>query len=572
MSAETPQSFIGLGKTLFNSSVGFIAERETGLDIELILSERLLRQKASGAWPEKALENLRSRQPLVSMSIGENRDVHHPRVIEEFLNSKYPFFEHLKRKELAAFSSWLNPKVQWIPHHRCHAMAATLMSPFDKALIVVMDGAGSAAADFSDSDSEKKIDSNPDPKGKRPLEECSVYLMDQGRLQCVYKNWQNFFESKNHGPHQFSEGLGSIYEKIAEFIFGDKRAAGKVMGLAAFGQPSPIRIRSEFLETLDWNYAFQGKGKADWENSGNFSLYANVAASIQQHFEDSVLGLVESLHKKYPEYRNLILTGGCALNCTTNMKIFNKKFFDGIYVPPFPGDESIGLGAASYLFYQSGRPWEKRDWEIQHGYFGSPQSVPTDLEIEETFKGFHIVRPPSIAEYTAQKLADGSVVGWFQGRSETGPRALGNRSILARADRKGIKDHLNHSIKMREDFRPYGSSVLFEKAHEYFEIPVGFENPFMSFAVQTRPEYLEKMREINHYDKTSRMQTVRQTQNPLFHELIRNVGVKTGLFCVLNTSLNVMGEPIVENVEDAKRFLVNTPVDALAIGPYYITR
>ncbi len=397
--------------------------------------------------------------------------------------------------------------------------------------------------------------------------------MDSGKIKCVFKSWQNFSESKINFPHQWSEGLGSLYEKSAEYIFNDKRAAGKVMGLAAFGKASKLEVRSVFLDTLDWKDAFKGKGKTQWESSNRFSLYADIAATVQNHFEESVLRLVKKLRSEFPEYGNLILTGGCALNCTTNMKIFDQKIFDQIYVPPFPGDESIGLGAASLLYHErSGNVWEPRSWSSQHGYFGSPNSVPQNHEIEQKFASFKVEKPNSITDFTSQKIAEGAVIGWFQGRSETGPRALGNRSLLARADKPGIKDHLNLRIKMREDFRPYGCSVLFDKASEYFKVPSGFENPFMSFAVQTRPQYLDILREVTHFDQTSRMQTVRQTQNSIFYDLIEKVGQRTGIFCVLNTSLNVMGQPIVETLEDAYKFLLNTPVDGLAIGPYFVSR
>ena len=573
MSLDQSKAFIGLGKTLFNSSVALISDNSADLEIELLLTERLLRQKASGAWPHRALENLRARHSLNSVSIAENRDVVHPRVIEEFLNKRYPFLEQLKLKGLEKFSSLLNPEVKWVSHHRCHAMAATLMSPFSKTMIVVMDGAGSDASDFHPQDPERNLRSNPMPANERLLEECTVYLMDQGKLQCVFKNWQFFKDGLKTPDQQFSEGLGSFYEKAAEYIFNDKRSAGKVMGLAAFGKPLEVKKRSAFLDTLDWNCSFQGKSKADWEKSGHFRLYADIAATVQTHFEESVLGLVKKLSTDFPGYRNLILTGGCALNCTTNMKIHNTKLFDQIYVPPFPGDESIGLGAASALYHeQNEKKWKVREWKYQHGYFGSPASVPQNDEILLRFSSFKVIKPESITDYTAQKIADGAVIGWFQGRSETGPRSLGNRSILARADKLGLKDYLNSTVKRREDFRPYGCSVVTEKASEYFKVPENFQNPFMSFAVETRDKYQDLLKEVTHFDGTSRMQTVSETQNPLFHQLIKAVGEKTGLYCVLNTSLNVMGEPIAETLDDAYNFLANTPADGMAIGPYYVSK
>lgn len=567
---------VGLGKTLFNSGVTTVCPAAEVPDIEIVLTERHSRKKASGAWPEMAIKKLLPSIDLDRAKIAENRDVLKPSVVEEQLNQKFPFFDYLKNNNLDRFSSRLNENIKWIPHHLCHAYAAMIMSPFKDAIILVLDGAGSNLNDFSDRFPERGLFSTGSPKkgdAQNLLEECSVYLLRDGKLECVEKYWQHFYPSKKNPPHWFSSGLGTLYEKSAEFIFNDKRASGKVMGLAAFGQPSKIENRVEYLENLPWQQAFRGKSKKDWETSNKFSLFADVAASVQQHFEETQIARCLGLKNRFSEFNNLIITGGCALNCTTNMKIFQKKIFDSIYIPPFPGDECISLGAASYLYHNDlSYPWSPYKHELQNSYHGSKSSVPSDDQIREQFQSFNIVKPDSIAAYAADVLASGSVVAWFQGRSETGPRSLGNRSILVRADKKGVKEYLNANIKFRESFRPYGSSVLFDRSHEYFEVPKGFENPFMSFAVNTRIEYKEKLADITHADGTSRMQTVRKTQNPLFYKLIEHVGDKTGIYCVLNTSLNIMGEPIVETVSDAKRLLESSKVDGLAIGDFYITK
>lgn len=561
---------LGLGKTLFNSSASTLCNRDGRLEIELLLSERLTRQKASGAWPEQALMTLLKSGSLENCLIAENRDVISPRIIEEGLNRSFPFFDYLKHRNLSKFSSHFNEKVKYITHHLCHASAALLMSPYEKALVLVIDGAGSNANDFSIEHKEIKFV----PKSLRDieyLEESSVYSIEQGQINCLEKNWQFFVKKSQSNDHWFSQGLGSLYEKSAEYIFNDKRAAGKVMGLAAFGQPFEIIDRALFLENLNWSLSFKSSGKKEWESSSHFNTYANVAASVQNHFEKSLINRITELHKKYPDYENLILVGGCALNCTTNMKIFNSGLFKSIYVPPFPGDESIGLGAASYLYhFIQKNPWKRRDWVEQNGYFGSPNSIPTEEVILNEFKGFEIIKPDSIEKFTAKEISEFKIVGWCQGRSETGPRALGNRSILARVDRPGLKNYLNTKVKMRENFRPYGCSILFEEAHKYFNVPEGFENPYMSFAVKTHFQFVKMLEEVTHYDGTSRMQTVRESQNSRFYKLIEEVGNLTKIPCVLNTSLNVMGEPIVETVKDAKRFLNSTAVDGLAIGDFYI--
>ncbi|MBY0470981.1 hypothetical protein K2X30_07400 [bacterium] len=567
--------YLGLGKTLFNSSACLVKPGSNGArpEVELVLSERITRKKASGIWPEQALRLLQ-KDFSSSLRIAENRDVLKPSLKEDALNRAMPFYDYLQREGLERFSQKFNSELEYVTHHRAHAYAALMMSPFRKSIILVMDGAGSNSADFSPEGEEIQKFSPASLKSDlAAFEEYSVFLQDEGSLQCVEKGWQSFTKSSRVSGQEFSSGLGMLYEKSAEYIFNSKRAAGKVMGLAAFGKPTRIEDREVFLNQLNWELSFQGDSKKSWESSGYFSVYSDVAASVQQNFEETYLSLAQRLRVKFPKYENLIVTGGCALNCVTNMKLVRAGIFSEIYSPPFPGDECIGLGSASYLYFEKDRnPFQPLEQEQQGGYFGPRSSIPEDQAVENLFREFEIVKPGSIAQYTARVLADGHVVGWFQGRSESGPRALGNRSILARPDRPGLKNYLNQHIKFREGFRPYGCSALHEKAAEYFDVPVGFNNPYMSFSPKTRPEYLAQLAEVTHVDGTSRMQTVRKGQNPLFHSLIDEFGKQTGLFCLLNTSLNVMGEPIAESISDVKRLLEETPIYGIAVGNYFIRR
>ncbi|HUP56699.1 MAG TPA: carbamoyltransferase C-terminal domain-containing protein [Bdellovibrionota bacterium] len=570
-------SCLGLGKTLFNSSACVFrpggAPGEQRPRIELALSERLLRKKAAGTWPEAAIGALGlGDEPL---AIAENRDVLSPAEQERALDRSFPFFDHLKRAGLARFSSRFNPELEFVTHHRCHAMAAVAMSPFEKCVIVVMDGAGSLRRDFSETQARDEgiAEHSVSPDSH---EECSVYLHDRGRLRGVRKRWRVFRRGVRATEHTFSEGSGILYEKVAEYVFNSGRAAGKVMGLASFGSPSaaiPNGGRWDFVDGLDWSRAFQGGSKKDWEESGRFAEFANLAASAQQDFEAGYFELLREIRSAYPGYDRLILTGGCALNCTANGKLLATGLFNEVYVPPFPGDESIGLGAASWLYYiKEGYPWLPLPPSEQHGYFGPRSSVPSEGEVDRVFAGLEIRKPPSITRYVAGLLAEGKILGWYQGRSESGPRALGNRSILADPRVAGLKDRLNREVKFREAFRPYGASCTFESVRTWFDVPAAFDSPFMSFAVRPRPEQRELLKEVCHVDGTSRIQTVRPGQNPLFHELLTEFGAMTGLPCLLNTSLNVMGEPIVESMADARAFLEKTPVDGIAVGEHFVRR
>jgi carbamoyltransferase len=545
--------FLGLGKTKFNSSICLIDESVNTL--ELLLTERLIRKKNSGAWPEMALREILPRLDKESLLLAENRDVHLPVVIEDIQNQLFPFYDFLQKNNLDFFLSRFNPKLQFVPHHLAHASAALALSPFDKAIIVVMDGAGT------------EISSNN-------FEECTVYLQDGVKLTPVFERFVSFGKSQNHPTHTFGNRTGAAYEKVSEFIFNSPHSSGKVMGLASFGKAEHLGNILDFQEKIIWKNAFSGKTKKDWEKRDH-NEFINLAASIQNTLEGDYAEIISFIKKNFPEYRNLILTGGCALNCTNNAKILYQNLFDKIFIPPFPGDESIAFGLAHYLkFQQDPTLWSPVLFENQSAYFGQIKSVPSENLIESLFdtKSFELFKSKNICNETAKLLSEGKIIAWFQDRSESGPRALGNRSILVRPDIKGIKDRLNETIKFRENFRPYGCSVLHSKGNIYFEVEPGFDNPYMSYAVKVRKKYQDLLLEVSHVDGTSRMQTVRVGQNKKFYELLEAFGKITDLYCLLNTSLNVMDEPILENAFDAKKFLLNVPVDYLAIGDYLIRR
>lgn len=556
---------LGLGKTLFNSSVCYMADDE---NLEILLTERLTRKKGSGLWPTAALKELASRYDLSNTNIIENRDVEDPARIETAMNLQFPFFDYLKANKLENFSRHFNRKIRFATHHAAHACAAAFMSPFEKSLILVIDGAGSRVNFFSQDHAEKNLlGTSPDA-----AEERSLYFLNNGKITCAEKRMQVFTKSARHPSHFFSEGLGTFYEKASEFVFNSKRSAGKVMGLAALGRANEVKDSKAYFENLNWDHQYRGKSKKEWEESPNFRMYCDLSADVQSYFEEDYIGYVKKLKQTYPEYTNLIIAGGCALNCTSNMKLYNLGLFENIYIPPFPGDESIGLGTAYMSYLGTNNSWRPNPFEKQHGYFGPVSSLPHAEAVVREFAGYEIIKPNSITEFAANILAEGHIIGWFQGRSESGPRSLGNRSILCRPDKLGVKDLLNANIKFRESFRPYGCSTLHEKAHEYFEVPQNFDNPYMSFATKVRTDHRQLLNEVSHVDGTSRMQTVRVTQNKLFHALIQKFGNKTGLYVLLNTSLNVMGEPIVESLADARNFLDNVPVYGLAVGEFFVRR
>ncbi len=565
------QSFLGLAKVLFNSSACHIALDNGRPDVEIISSERITRKKGCGEWPYKAIELVHSKINQEKVSIAENRDVLSPKFFEEKLNLASPFFEFLKSKKYEMYSTHFNSDIKYLTHHLAHAYCCLGMSPFEESIIVIMDGAGSLSQDHKNN---ILLNSENDhiSKNENLHEEFSAYYQKQGELTCIHKVWQKFENGKKMPNHSFTEGAGLLYEKGAEYLFNSKRAAGKVMGLAPFGKAKKITDPKYFLDQLDWSKAYKGNSKEEWENSVELDNYKNLAASIQSYFEEIYISRIRNIKNKYPHVKNIIIAGGCALNCVSNMKIVKEKIFENVYVPPFPGDEGISFGLAHYMMYENGQSWKVFKHEDQHGYFGAKSSEPNDKNIEEIFKNYKITRSNDLAEDISELIKDNNIIAWFQGRSESGPRALGNRSIIARVDYPNLKKYLNDKIKFREGFRPYGCSVLQDKAAEYFDIADDFQNPYMSFAAPLRTQYRELFKEVAHIDGTSRKQSVTPGQNKKFYDLIKKVGDKTGLYAVLNTSLNIMGEPIVETIEDVRRFFEVSPVDYLCVGDYIIER
>lgn len=550
---------IGLGKTIFKSSLALIDDHG---DTEIILNERVTRKKNDGAWPFKTLSPLK-KTPFLSLT--ENRDVRDPLDHEIAMNKGYPFFELLEKKGLTQFSRNFNPEITFLSHHAAHAYSVLNISPFDEALIVVFDGAGSQRKCLNDIDEE--FHSSNDE-----YEAISVYLQNAGELKTIKKVFQRFHQSQKV-EHTWSNHIGLFYEKISEFIFGSKTAAGKVMGLAPLGKALPVNSYEDFLEGLDWSeQAYQNKDSKEWDQSPHFNYYCDLAATAQKEFESVYFNLLETLKGKFPHIKNIILTGGCALNCTANGKLLERKWFDHIYVSPFPGDESIGHGCASYAYLKK-NSWKRKHKENQHSYFGQYSSVPSPKKVEETFSSaqYQIRNLRGDYQLLAEILARGEVIAWFSGRSECGPRALGHRSFLA-YPKVGIKNYLNEHIKFRESFRPYGCSVPLDSASSYFQIEDDFENPFMSFAVKAREEFREILKEVCHIDGTSRMQTVRESINPEFYQLLKAVEAKTGNPILLNTSLNIMGEPIVETIDDAKNLLDQSRIRYLFIEDFLVTK
>ena len=394
-------------------------------------------------------------------------------------------------------------------------------------------------------------------------------------------------------PHS----LGSFYTMICEFIgynsYGDE---GKVMGLAPYGrdrycnqirellmmESSGFQLDLDFFKPLGSNEGMQIKPDGTVQLARHFSgrmaeMFGpprepdseitqrdmDLAYAMQHCFEEVFFHLLNELHKKVP-VDSLVMAGGCALNSVANGKLFARTPFCQTWIQPAAGDEGLAIGAALHTYHSVLN--QPRDFVMKDSYLGPEYS---DAQIEASLKSAgvkyaRLERGPLLAA-VAQRIARGDIVGWFQGRMEWGPRALGNRSILAHPGLPDMKDVLNARIKRREWFRPFAPSILEERQAEYFEHD--HPSPFMLHVYKIKTAKREQLCAVNHVDNTGRLQSVSRDENPLYYDLIRAFEKQTGIPVVLNTSFNE-NEPIVCEPEEAINCFRRTKMDVLAVGPF----
>jgi carbamoyltransferase len=446
-----------------------------------------------------------------------------------------------------------------VEHHIAHIASAYYCSPWEKAVGLSYDGSGDFVSAM--------------------MAKC-----EGGEIEVLNRVFL---------PHS----LGSFYSMICEFIgykeYGDE---GKVMGLAPYGKDTDrnqirdiIHLKDgryeldlSYFKPLGSNQGMQIREDGTVRLAPHFSKKMSdifgaprspdaeitqrdmdLAFAMQQRFEEVFFYLLNDLHRRVP-CDEVVLAGGCALNSVANGKLFDATPFRRTWIQPAAGDEGLAIGAA--LYAQNSILKQKQRLELRDSYLGPEFS---DERIEADLKAAGIryrklERRPLLEEVAAH-IASGNVVGWFQGRMEWGPRALGNRSILAHPGLPNMKDVLNSRIKRREWFRPFAPSILVERQNEYFEHD--HPSPFMLHVYKICPEKREQLCAVNHVDNTGRLQTVSREENPLYYDLIQTFDRKTGIPVILNTSFNE-NEPIVCEPTQAINCFQRTKMDVLAIGPY----
>jgi carbamoyltransferase len=440
-------------------------------------------------------------------------------------------------------------RLHYLTHHDCHMAAAFYRSNFPSAAVLTVDGYG---------------------------ERTSTHIARATR---------SGFETLR--SIEYPHSIGSLYACFTEYLgFRANSGEGKVMGLASYGKPvyyDTIRSMVELTDAgfeLDLSYfsyflprrrRYTAKlvaalGPERVPESEITQRHMDIAASMQAVVEDMLLHVGRMARQLSGEPR-LCMAGGVALNCVANTRLRYELGFEQAYFMPAASDSGTSIGAALYVSHVLGQ-----DPPVRHpdtDYLG-PAFSEQAIERVLSLAACQFTRPESIADATAELLAQGKIVGWFQGRAELGPRALGCRSILADPRPHDMKDVLNARVKFREYFRPFAPSVLEERCGELFEHAE--PSPYMLLVYKTRDEQLDKLRSVTHVDGGARVQTVRRDQNALFYELIAAFGRRSGVPVLLNTSFNIRGEPIVHSVADALKCYATTDMDALAIGPFLLVK
>ena len=571
-----------LGLNIFHADAS-AAIVDDGKIVFAIAEERLNRRKHYAGFPALAVKACLDAagakiSDLDHVAVGQDRGANLAKKVQYALANPAKILNFIRlrqRKEkmrnlrsllaqaLDLDSAQLRFQEHHLEHHIAHIASAYYCSPWEKAAGFSCDGSGDFVSTM--------------------MARCEGNTIDV--LERVFV------------PHS----LGSVYTMICEFIgysnYGDE---GKVMGLAPYGKDSYCDVIGRIVSPkdsgfqLDLNYFkplgsnagmqilpdgtvrlarhFSGRmeklfGEPRQPHSEITQRDMDLAFAVQQRFEEICFHLLKHLHRKVP-CDDLVMAGGCALNSVANGKLFDRTPFRRTCIQPAAGDEGLALGAALHTYHSVLQ--QPRRHELKHSYLGPefPDST-IELSLKKAGLDYRQMERASLLDAVAGQIAAGNVIGWFQGRMEWGPRALGNRSILAHPGLPNMKDVLNGRIKHREWFRPFAPSILADYQHEYFEHD--HPSPFMLHVYKIRPEKRKLLCAVNHVDGTGRLQTVTREENAMYYDLISAFHRKTGIPVILNTSFNE-NEPIVCTPEEAIDCFRRTRMDVLAIGPFLATK
>lgn len=580
-------NILGINAYHGNASAAIVCD---GQLIAAVEEERFNRVKYAAGFPAQAIRYCLKEAGLTLSDIDHVAIPRNPyaRLFTKLMYAlRMPSFARQRAKVLVSFSGIpealaaafdadpkkIKAKFHRIEHHQAHLASSFFVSPFERAALLSADGLGDFAS--------------------------SMWGVGEGSRMSI------------HGAVAFPHSLGLFYSAVTQFLgflkFGDEY---KVMGLGAYGQPDRLEAFRDIVRFdensrangfrlgLDYFTHHRSGPEMTWAEADKtptlgkmFSpemsrrlgpvrhpdepveqRHKNLACSLQARLEEVYLGMLRKLAKE-TGMKAVCLAGGVAFNCVANGKIFDATGFENVYVHPAAGDGGLSVGAAYYVWHQVlGKP---RAFVMNHAYWGPGYSRDeTRRAIDASAlarDGYSVAElsEPELMRSTAQIIADGKILGWFQGRAEWGPRALGNRSIVADPRRPEMKEILNRRIKHRESFRPFAPSILAEATGDYFE--KSHPSPFMTLAYSVRPEMRDKIPAPTHVDGTGRLQTVTRDANSRYWQLIKAFENLTGVPVVLNTSFND-NEPIVCRPEEAIDCFLRTQMDALVLGDFLVVR
>lgn len=424
----------------------------------------------------------------------------------------------------------------FVEHHTTHAASAFHASPFQRAAVLTLDGRGELAT--------------------------TAYSLGEGTaLQRL-------------GEVPFPHSLGLLYEQVTDYLgFLHSSDEYKVMALASFGKPrylsefrDMIRLGEGGMYTIQDVSLEQRFGPRRPRGGELTPRHYDIASSLQVALEEAVLEIAGWLHQA-TRADALCMAGGVALNCVMNARVRDRGPFKEIWVQPAAGDAGTALGAALWTHAQV-QAGDERSYTMDHAFLG-PEFTDTEIEPFLQWSKLPYRRMDDVAEETADLLVQDKVIGWFQGRMEFGPRALGARSILASPIHAEMQERLNN-IKDREDFRPVAPVVLEEAAGEWFE--GAGRSPYMLFIYDVKPDKADRIPAVRHVDGTARIQTITQAQHPRYYALLKAFERRTGVPVLVNTSFNTRGEPIVCTPRDAVESFWTSPLDALVIGSFVLEK
>jgi carbamoyltransferase len=577
-------NILGLNAWHADASVALVRDGELVMAVE---DERFRRIKHWAGFPDVAIQRVLeiaglSGTDIDLVAIGRKPSAHFARkalyaarylpkraILDRARNAAHVSNVEETVRAALALSPSHKINVQLVEHHVAHLSSAFHVSPFEDAAIASIDGMGDFVSTMTATGKGNAID-----------------VLDR-----VY----------------FPHSAGFLYTAITQYLgftgYGDEF---KIMGLAPYGKPEfkaeiskLVKLKSNGMFELDLRYFRHAREGVTMEWDGGYPTVGTIytpelerllgparkkdepvtdrheaiAASVQAVYEDVAFHILRALHRK-ANSRNLCLAGGCAMNSVANGKIRAETPFEDVYVQPAAADNGTSVGAAFYAWNATlGKP---RTFHMQHGYWGTEYG---DADIARAIEArraelhgitiTHMSDATELCETVAGMIADGNVIGWYQGRMEWGARALGNRSILADPRRADMREIINTRIKMREKFRPFAPAILEEAIDDYF---VGASpDPFMQSVYPIRPEQRTRIPAVTHVDGTGRLQSVSDATNPLFARLIRSFATRTGVPILLNTSFNE-NEPIVEKPEQALDTFLRTKMDVIALGRTILSR